>query len=269
MPEPVDTSLRTRDSLAADVSDLGVLRGGTLLVHSSLRSLGWVAGGQVAVVQALLDALGPEGTLVVPTQTGGNSDPAAWSRPPVPQEWWQPIRDHLPAFEPLISPSRGMGLVAELVRTWPGAVRSQHPVSSFAAVGPAAPLLMATHDLDSELGERSPLAALERAGAEVLLLGAGWDSCTCFHLAEYRVPGLPRDTRGCAVLGPDGRRTWTTYEDVTLDADDFDVLGAAYEPSAEVTTGTVGAARSQLFPVAGAVAFATGWLAENRPHDSS
>jgi aminoglycoside 3-N-acetyltransferase len=128
---------------------------------------------------------------------------------------------------------------------------------------------MATHDLGSELGERSPLAALEREGADVLLLGAGWDSCTCFHLAEYRVPGLPRHTRSCAMLAPDGRRAWTTYEDVTLDADDFDVLGGAYEPSAEVTSGLVGEATSHLFPIAGAVAFATVWLAANRPRRSS
>ena len=72
---------RTRDSLAGDLRALGIGAGDVLLVHSSLRSLGWVSGGALAVVQALLDVLGPAGTLVVPSQTTGNRDPSTW-RPP-------------------------------------------------------------------------------------------------------------------------------------------------------------------------------------------
>ena len=52
--------------------------GSVVLVHTSLSALGWVCGGAQAVVEALLDALGPDGTLVVPTHTGSNSDPAEW-----------------------------------------------------------------------------------------------------------------------------------------------------------------------------------------------
>lgn len=66
---------RTRDTLAADLRQLGVAEGMTLLVHSSLSSLGWVCGGPVAVVQALMDALTPSGTLVMPTFTGDYCDP--------------------------------------------------------------------------------------------------------------------------------------------------------------------------------------------------
>src|SRR5919107_1333271 len=77
MPTPPPTGpLVTRDDIAAQLRLLGVQAGETLLVHSSLSSLGWVNGGSVAVVRGLLDALGPEGTLVVPTQTGDLSDPA-------------------------------------------------------------------------------------------------------------------------------------------------------------------------------------------------
>ncbi len=67
---------QTRSSLRAELTALGVRPGSVLLVHSSVSALGWVAGGPVAVVQALLDALGPDGTLVVPPHTPGNSDPA-------------------------------------------------------------------------------------------------------------------------------------------------------------------------------------------------
>ncbi|MGH3762415.1 aminoglycoside N(3)-acetyltransferase [Actinophytocola sp.] len=256
---------QTRATIATELTRLGVRQGETVLVHASLSSFGWVCGGAVAVVQALLDALGPEGTLVAPTQTMGNSDPRHWSRPPVPEEWWPVIRDTMPAFDPRITPSIGIGAIGELVRLWPGAVRSNHPHASFAAVGPAARELMAEHRLDSHLGEHSPLAALERAGARVLLLGVGFHSCTAFHLAEYRVPA-PSTEFGAAVLTEDGGREWITYRDVATDSDDFAALGESFESTGAVTRGRVGQAVCRLFEVDKAVAHAVGWLPLNRTH---
>ena len=78
-PEPAST-----ESLAADLRRLGVEAGVTVMIHSSLSSLGWVAGGAHAVVLALLDGVGHEGTLMLPAHSGGLSDPAKWENPPVP-----------------------------------------------------------------------------------------------------------------------------------------------------------------------------------------
>ncbi len=90
----------TRGSLREDLLDLGVEAGSTVMVHSSLSRLGWVAGGAQAVVMALMDALGPTGTLVMPTHSGHLTDPARWERPPVPAEWWPLIRGETPAYDP-------------------------------------------------------------------------------------------------------------------------------------------------------------------------
>jgi len=252
----------TRASIAADLRALGLRAGDVVEVHASLRAIGWVPGGRVAVVQALQDVLGPSGTIVVPTQTGDNSDPRHWTNPPVPAEWWPVVREHMPAYDPAITPSRAIGAVAEAVRTWPGAVRSTHPQTSFAALGAQAAELMATHDLSCQFGPASPLGAVERAGAQVLLLGVGFDVCTAFHLAEYRIP-MPKSAFSCAIQTERGRE-WVTFTDVDTDSDDFDELGAAYEEQGEVRRGLVGAADSRLFPMDKAVAFAQGWLKTHR-----
>lgn len=263
-PPSASDGPRTAASLTLHLNHLGVRPGDTLLVHTSLRSLGWVCGADQAVVQALLDAVGPTGTLVVPTQTSDNSDPAGWVNPPVPEAWWETIRAETPAFDPAITPSLHMGRVPERLRTWPGAVRSAHPQTSFAALGPNAAELMHPHPLESALGEDSPLARLEKADAKVLLLGAGYDSCTAFHLAEYRVPNPPTEPSSCAVRTPEGKREWVTYTGVALDESGFPALGAAFEATGAVTVGRVGSATARLFPLPAAVAFATTWLTENR-----
>ncbi|MEU9355876.1 AAC(3) family N-acetyltransferase [Streptomyces griseoloalbus] len=262
MPTPPPTGpLVTRDTLTAQLRDLGVRPGESLLVHSSLSSLGWVNGGPVTVVRALLDALGPDGTLVVPTQSGDLSDPALWQAPPVPEEWWETIRATMPAYDPLTTPSRGVGVIPEAVRSWPGALRSAHPQTSFAAVGARAAEIVTGHATDCRLGEHSPLAKLERLGARVLLLGAGYDSCTGFHLAEYRIPS-PR-----VVVGRPGPRGWETVTEVSITSERFDELGYDFERDRPVVRGRVGAAGARLFPLADAVAYAERWLSVHRSRE--
>ncbi|WP_460795509.1 AAC(3) family N-acetyltransferase [Microbacterium sp. GXF0217] len=255
---------QTRTSLAADFDRLGLRAGQTLLVHSSLRSLGWVCGGSQTVVEALLDVLGTEGTIVVPTQTNDNSDPDGWAHPPVPASWWPIIRDEMPAFDPAITPSRGMGAIAEQVRTWPAAERSVHPQTSFAAVGAQSGSLVTRHPLECSLGPDSPLGALERADAVVLLLGVGYGSCTAFHLAEYRQDAPPMERVSAATRDARGVRTWQTWADVALDDDDFEAIGAAFDRTGAVSSGMVGAADARLLPMSDAVAHAADWMAENR-----
>ena len=261
----VTSEIHTRAGLADDLRALGVAPGDLLIVHSSVKALGWIPGGAVAVVQALRDAVGETGTLTVPAQTAGNSDPSAWQHPPVPEDWWPVIREHTPAFDPALTPSEGMGKVPEVVRTWPGARRSAHPQTSFAALGPLAEEVCAVHDLDSQCGERSPLAALERLGAKILVLGATFGSCTAFHLAEYRVPGAAAmKTDGAAVLTGDRGRAWATYQDLDLDEDDFETIGEHLLSTGVVSSGRVGAASCHLVDLATAVDTARAWMAEHR-----
>lgn len=249
----------TVGSLVLDLQQLGLGPGDRVLVHSSLSSLGWVCGGAVAVVEALLSVLGPDGTLVVPTHSGDLSDPSTWARPSVPESWWDTIRATMPAFRPASTPSRGMGAVAEVARTWPGALRSNHPQVSFAAVGPAAAALTEGHQLADSLGEGSPLARLYDADALVLLLGVDHRSNTSLHLAQYRCGSWSRDQ----LFGPveeHGVRRWVGWSDIDLDTDDFPALGADLEAVELVRSETVGRATARLMRQRQVVDHATAWF---------
>jgi aminoglycoside 3-N-acetyltransferase len=253
----------TRERLARDLAALGVRPRSVLLVHSSLSALGWVCGGAQAVAQALLDVLGPYGTLVVPAHTNGNSDPARWRHPPVPEAWWPVIREHMPAYDPDVTPTRFLGALVEVVRTWPGARRSAHPQFSFAAVGGQAGTVTAGHALEDGFGERSPLARVHDLDGDVLLLGVGHDANSSLHLAEHRVARPRREAYGAAVQGPDGRR-WATWEDVVADERDFERLGAALDASGAVTIGPAGAGEARLMRQRELVAFGVAWMTEHR-----
>ncbi|MFC8228428.1 aminoglycoside N(3)-acetyltransferase [Streptomyces sp. NPDC057287] len=249
---------------ATQLHELGVRRGGVLLVHASMRAVGGAAGD---MVHALRRALGPEGTLVVPSFTPENSDTSRAYLDRVrglSEAAGATVRASMPAFDPAVSPAPTMGALAELVRLAPGARRSSHPQTSFAGLGPAAAQLLDGHRPDCHLGEGSPLARLYEADAQVLLLGTGFDSCTAFHLAEYRRPAPPRRLYRCVVASGRGRHWWE-YEDIALDDSDFARLGGDFvraRPGA-VSTGRVGAA-SRLFSLRAAVEFAVGWFTEHR-----
>ena len=255
----------TVQSLGSDLRALGLTAGDTVLAHSSASSIGFVAGGTQAVVQALLDVLGPSGTLVVPTHTPDNTDPADWSNPPVPPDWWPVIRTAAPGFDKSLTPSRWMGVIAEAVRTWPGATRSDHPQVSFAALGRHAVLVTGEHQLDDALGERSPLGAVYRLDGKVLLLGCGHDSNTSLHLAEWRQKTPPRSVKGSSVRRPDGTAEWISWTDVTDSTDDFEQIGATFEVAVGLAVGQVGQAEARLTPQRALVDFATDWMSEHRP----
>jgi aminoglycoside 3-N-acetyltransferase len=155
------------ESLLAQLQTLGVERGAVLVVHTSFRAVGPVVGGPAGLIAALSEALGPDGTLVMPTMTDGEG-----------------------TYDAATTPTHEMGVVAETFWRLPGVVRSPHPGASFAAQGPQAESICAAHPLSPPHGHKSPVGRVYDAGGQVLLLGVLHSENTTMHLAEdlARVP---------------------------------------------------------------------------------
>ncbi|WP_053220055.1 aminoglycoside N(3)-acetyltransferase [Virgibacillus senegalensis] len=249
----------TRTSLHQQFKQLGLTEGMVVIVHSSLSSLGWVCGGPIAVIQALMDTVGISGTIVMPAQTGENSDPSSWERPPVPKEWWQIIREEMPAFDPAVTPTRGMGAIAEAFRSFPGVKRSNHPTYSFSAWGKHAAEILEEQPLAEGFGETSPLAKIYQLDGFILLLGVEHDSSTSLHLAEHAILNRKKENKGTAML-ENGNRVWKTYQEIVYDSDVFSELGEDYEKSNPVTVAKIGAADAKLIRQCPMVDFARQWL---------
>ncbi|WP_435118981.1 aminoglycoside N(3)-acetyltransferase [Halolamina sp. C58] len=256
----------TVDRIAANLRELGVEAGDTLLVHTSLSELGWVAGGPQAVVDALQRVVTADGTLVMPTHSTQYSDPSVWSNPPVPDDWIPQIRESMPPFRPELTPSRGMGAVAECFRDYPETVRSRHPLYSFAAWGADAESIVADHSFENAMGEASPLARVYDRDGSVLLLGADHASNTSLHLAEYRADlDTGRVTETAPVLRDD-ERTMVEWTDIEHDSGDFPQVGAAFEkahPEA-VRQDDVGTATAKLVDQPALVDFGAEWMSDHR-----
>jgi aminoglycoside 3-N-acetyltransferase len=255
----------TEASLVADLRRLGVREGMTLIVHSSLGSLGWTCGGAAAVVLALEGALTPRGTLVMPTHSGDYSDPEHWGDPPVPSAWFGAIREGMPLFDPDLAPTRGMGAIPETFRKQRGVVRSRHPAASFAAWGRRKRGIVAGQGLDYCQDSRSPLGEVYKRDGRVLLLGVGYGRCTSLHLAEYLAdyPGKQK-VRDGFPWRERGRRVWRESEDILYRDKDFEEIGRAFEEGHEVARGKVGLADSRLLRQRELVDFAVGWMLEHR-----
>jgi uncharacterized protein len=283
-------SLVTRQDMVRDFRKLGVATGQTLLVNASLRSIGRVDDAAESVVAALREALGPEGTLVVPSGTAENSRSSREHLARISgmtRQETKEFRAQMRPFNRYITPSTEMGQVAEAVRTHPEAVRSEHPQTSFAGLGPRAAELMENHELTCHLGHESPLGKMylrdrgsfdclqaegtrpgkahPPATAWVLLLGVGFSACTAFHLSEYLyTPTPPRQKYEYVIACGSGGAQWKTYEDVVLDDSEFELLGELLDRAGLPNSGYVGDANCRLMPLCQVVDFAARWMWERR-----
>ncbi|MDD3927154.1 MAG: AAC(3) family N-acetyltransferase [bacterium] len=153
-------SVLEKNGILSGLLELGVEQGDRVLVHSSLAALGKVDGGADTVIDALLEAVSPEGLVVMPTFA---------CKPPFDRR----------------SSATPLGAIADRFWRRSQAVRSLHPTHSVAAIGRGAAELVAGHEqAPTAYAEGTPYYKLARSGGKVLLMGVDQDRNTTLHTAE-------------------------------------------------------------------------------------
>jgi aminoglycoside 3-N-acetyltransferase len=245
----------TVHSLHRELSDLGLRSSTVVMVHSSLGQVGWTVGGPATVIRALLEVLGTAGTLVMPAESPYVSDLSTWNDPYVPSQWYAAIRENLPVFDPLITPTT-MGAIPEAFRTFPGTKRSWHPIVSVCANGRHAEEITTHHALEFCEGRGTPFEKLYDLDGQTLLLGVGFNRCSSLHFAESLVPNRRTSLSRYPII-QDGERVWVEKSDMAHDNGlHFPVVGRQFSEAREVIVGRVGNAEALLFSTRDLVDFA-------------
>ena len=255
----------TATSLLHDLRTLGVEPGDGLFVHASMRSIGSVIGGPRSVTEALLKSVGHDGLIGMPAFSTDAYFPSQFDTTDLSDEEVAQIERAVPGFDPARSPTSGMGVIAETFRTWPGTRRSRHPAVSVSLNGKDADAFTQTHALAWATGPDTPLGQLlHRDRMKLLLVGVGWNKCSALHTAETLAGHRRTKVRRFKSGSEDA--TWSETPDV---ADDlgrlFPSVGAAFEASGQVGTGSLGQAECKICDYRALVTFASDWInAANR-----
>lgn len=232
----------TQDRIAADLRRLGVQPGDVLMIHSSLRSLGHVVGGATTVVDALLEVLGPTGTLVGPSFN------------------FESAQDPNFVFDPLNTPS-DMGAIADEIRRRAGDLRSRHLTHSVSAIGPQAESIVNASGATAWAAD-SPLGMVFEPNGSFLLLGVTYQSFTACHVLEvaFRLHYRIIDTLRRRLRRTDGSfvpfESTVYLRDVGYPGYDFNRLGQAMEDAGLTSVAPVGNAVARLIPAQAMHAFA-------------
>lgn len=258
----------TKSQLVGDLKDLGVSEGHTVMLHASVKCVGWVVGGPDVVLDAILHVLKASGTLMML---------ASWEDNPYGLSHWPEERQEAylrecPAFDPKRSRSdrKEMGILTEYLRTRTGSHRSRHPFS-YVALGDRAQWLTDEHPWQYNNGPGSPLAKLCDASGVVLLLGSPIGSVTLLHHVEHlaNVSNKKIDRYRMPVL-QDGRRVWMNFEEydttrgiVDWPDDYFETIVKDYLAAGNGHTGRVGGADSYLFEAKSLTAFGIKWMEDH------
>ena len=205
-----------------ELKALGVEPGAVLLVHCAFSRVAPAEGRPQALIAALRAAIGPSGTLVMPSMADDDDVP----------------------FDPSASSCRALGIVADTFWRMPGVLRSDSP-HAFAAIGPHAGRITLAHPVDVPHGLDSPPGRVYELDGQVLLLGVGHDADTTIHVAEHIAGVRYRQPKHATVL-LDGRPRRYEYGETDHCCENFRLLDAWLEAEGRQRRGRVGHAEARL-----------------------
>lgn len=262
--------LVTKSRLIEDLGRLGVVAGQVVMLHVSVKALGWVVGGPDIVLQAVRETLGSTGTLLMLLDWEDNPyELPTWSA-----ERQQAYLEECPTFDPLTSRANreDMSILAEYFRTLPGTQRSNRPSGSIGANGALATWLVADHAWNYGWGPGSPLAKLCEAGGQALMLGAPLNTVTLLHHAEHLAKiANKKIARYSMPIIENGQKIWKAVEEFETsegivdwpgDEDYFELIVRDFLASGQGKQGQVGAASSLLLDATALCNFGIKWMEE-------
>lgn len=205
-------SMNTKDTLTAQLLNLGLKANDIIMLHASMRAIGRVESPD-SITQAIMEAIRPDGTLMM--YVGCESKYEAVGRGKISASEERIILEQCPAFDPDTAIARpDYGILAECFRCSPGVTCSSNPGARMAALGAKARWLIANHSLNYGYGAESPLAKLYESGGKLLLLGSDLDQVTILHYAEHIAPiQNKRIARFKVPLLQNGSREWVDVEE--------------------------------------------------------
>jgi aminoglycoside 3-N-acetyltransferase len=230
-----EQSMLSVSDIEKDIRRIGIRRGDMVYLHSSLKKIGRVENGPAAIIEAILECIGDEGTLAMPSHS--LNYPGSVNAP----------------YDKYRSPGVRMGVVSETFRQWPGTLRSDHPTHSSIALGKMAQFLTAGHNLQDPFDRDSPLYRFYEANGKILLLGVGHDRNTSIHLAEAIIKS-PYNTIRCVeewaeyakMIDPQGKELCIRQINFPGDSTAFSRLEGMLYYRGFVKYGMVGAAVSMV-----------------------
>lgn len=211
----------TKQEIKRALELMGIAAGDTLLLHSAMTAIGGVEGGADTVIDAFLEVIDEEGTLVMSTLTG----------------WFAP-------FDAATSPS-AVGYLSEVFRTRPGVLRSLHPVHSVCAYGKNAKFITEGHEnCKTGCGEGTPYLKIRDLGGKALLLGVDMDRNTVMHSLEEAIDA--RYLRTLDIVAPtyleDYQNRTFTLEKFPPGHRDFMMITPYLRRAGAMTEGKIGKA---------------------------
>ena len=208
--------------MTAQILNLGVTPRAVLLVHTSFSKVGPVEGGPQGLIGALQAALGPNGTLVMPSMSDDDDHP----------------------FDPRKTSCLGMGVVADTFWRGPNVLRSDSP-HAFSAIGPEAAHIIADHPLDTPHGLNSPVGRVYELDGQILMLGVGHDANTTIHLAEALAGVRYRRQKSVTIIQA-GQPTRYCYSEIDHCCDNFNLVDQWLDAESGQRRGRVGNGEARL-----------------------
>ena len=234
----------TKEDFKSAMIRLGVKKGMLLYVSASMEPFRYVVGGAQAILDALMELVGYDGTIVMAAPTYHLCDPIEISA--VPRDRIEEARKNVHAFDKKLSVPSGVGEVPIQFMRNDAVLRSNHPMVSFLAWGKYAKLIVEKHPLHFGMNQDSPLGKIREYNGYVITIGNSYKDCEIFHLAQYATMKSPIRVYTCPI-DRGGSTSWIQLLDLELNKEGYEEIGQEMEDRFLVKSTFIGNSTCRLF----------------------